>query len=86
MSTKIYQMVTDQIIRQLEQVDPSDYLTPWFCVGHSPINIRGTAYRGINHILLSNSGFSSNIWGTFNQWKEQDCTVRKGERSQLVVL
>ncbi len=23
--------------------------------GHSPVNLRGTAYRGINHILLSNA-------------------------------
>jgi len=86
MSNKIYQMVTDQIIAQLEKVDLGDFTTPWFCIGHSPINIRGTAYRGINHILLSHCGFSSNIWATFNQWKEHDCQVKKGERSQLVVL
>ena len=86
MSNKVYQMVTDQIIEQLERVNPADYSTPWFCIGHSPVNIRGTAYRGINHILLSHSGHSSNIWATFNQWKEKDCAVRKGERSQVVVL
>jgi antirestriction protein ArdC len=86
MSNKIYQMVTDQIIKQLESVDPADYQRPWFCVGHSPVNLRGTAYRGINHILLSNSGHASNIWGTFKQWKEQDCQVKKGEKSQIVVL
>jgi len=86
MKNKIYQMVTDQIIRQLEQVNPKDYSKPWFCVGHSPINLRGTAYRGINHVLLSNEGFSSNIWATFKQWGERDCHVRKGEKSQIVVL
>ena len=85
MSSKVYQMVTDQIIRQLEQVDTADYERPWFCVGHSPVNLRGT-YRGINHILLSASGHASNIWGTYKQWAEQDCQVRKGERSQIVVL
>ena len=86
MSDKIYQIVTDQIIKQLEHVDPADYSKPWFCVGHSPVNLRGTAYRGINHILLSHSGYESNIWATFKQWKEHDCQVRKGERSQMVVL
>ena len=86
MKNKIYQMVTDQIINQLEQVNASDFDKPWFCVGHSPINLRGTAYRGINHVLLSNSGFSSNIWATFKQWSEQDCKIRKGEKSQIVVL
>ena len=78
MSNKIYQMVTDQIISQLEKVDPTDYTKPWFCVGHSPVNLRGTPYRGINHILLSNSGHASNIWGTYKQWSENDCQVRKG--------
>ena len=86
MSDKIYQIVTDQIIKQLEQVNPDDYNQPWFCVGNSPVNLRGTAYRGINHILLSHSGHQSNIWGTFKQWKEKGCHVRKGEHSQTVVL
>ena len=45
MSDKIYQIVTDQIIKQLEQVNPDDYNQPWFCVGNSPVNLRGTAYR-----------------------------------------
>lgn len=86
MSNKIYQMVTDQIIEQLSKVNPRDYNTPWFCVGHSPVNIRGTAYRGINHVLLSHSGFASNIWATFKQWKEKQCFVKKGQRSQIVIL
>lgn len=82
---KVYRIVTDRIIKQLEQVNPTDTTTPWFCVGHSPINLRGTAYRGINHVLLGNSGYSSNIWATFKQWKEQGCSVKKGEESEIVV-
>ena len=35
MSDKIYQIVTDQIIKQLESVNTEDYNQPWFCVGHS---------------------------------------------------
>ena len=83
---KVYQIVTDQIINQLEQVDPTDYRKPWFCVGHSPVNLRGTAYRGINHVLLGASGHQSNIWATFKQWKERDCEIVKGQKSQIVVL
>ena len=86
MSNNIYKIVTDQIIKKLEHVDPSDFKKPWFCIGHSPVNLRGTAYRGINHILLSHSGYQSNIWATFKQWQEKDCFVKKGEKSQLVVL
>ena len=86
MQNKIYQNITDQIIDQLERVDLSNYTKPWFCVGHSPVNIRGTAYRGINHILLAATANKSNMCATFNQWKEKDCYVKKGERSQMVVL
>ena len=86
MKNKIYQMVTDQIIKQMEQVNTKDYNKPWFCVGHSPINLRGTAYRGINHVLLSHSGFESNIWATFKQWSEHDCKITKGQKSKIVVL
>ena len=86
MSDKIYQIVTDQIIKQLESVDANDWTKPWFAVGHSPVNLRGTAYRGINHLLLSHSGYPSNIWATYKQWIEKECQVRKGEKSQLVVL
>lgn len=86
MSDRIYQIVTDQIIKQLEKVDPKDWTKPWFAVGHSPTNLRGTAYRGINHLLLSHSGYQSNIWATYRQWKEKDCQVIKGEKAQMVVL
>jgi len=78
-------MVTDTIIKQLEDIDPADYSKPWFCVGHSPVNMRGTSYRGINHVLLSNSGYESNIWGTFLQWQEKECQIKKGEKSRIVV-
>ncbi len=70
----------------MEAVDPRVFKTPWFCVGHSPVNLNGTAYRGINHVLLAHAGHASNVWGTFRQWQEKDCAVRKGERSQMVVL
>ncbi len=83
---KVYRIVTDLIIKQLEEVDLYDFKKPWFCVGHSPVNLRGTPYRGINHVLLGNSGYDSNIWATFKQWKEQDCIVKKEEKSQIVVF
>lgn len=36
--------------------------------------------------MLSHSGHESNIWATFKQWQEKGCSVKKGERSQIVVL
>ena len=86
MSNKVYETVTNQIIAQLEKVNPNETKQPWFSVGHSPVNLRGTPYRGINHVLLSSSGFQSNIWATFNQWKDKECNVKKGENSRPVVF
>ena len=65
MKNKIYQMVTDQIITQLEQVELSDYNKPWFCVGHLGLEAKPredhaqyikswlSALRGDNSFVIS---------------------------------
>lgn len=83
-SNKIYDMVTDRIIKQMESIEASNYTKPWFNVGYSPRNIiSGKTYRGIN--LLTLSGYDSNHFGTFKQWKDKGCTVTKGEKSNPVI-
>ena len=85
--SEIYQKVTDSIIAQLESVNVNDYNKPWFAQGsQAPVNLRGTPYRGINSLLLSMSGYDSNVWGTFKQWKEKKCTIIKGQKATMVVL
>ncbi len=32
------------------------------------------------------SEFPSNLWGTYRQWQERDCQVRKGEKASLIVF
>lgn len=88
----IYQEVTDQIVKLLEEGT-----VPW----RNPIkrgsgdgwpkNLKsGKQYRGINVFLLAvrawGSGFTSDFWLTFKQAKEKGGTVRKGEKSSLVVF
>ena len=50
----------------------------------------GKPYRGINTFLLSftawSKGYESSYWLTFNQAKERKGTVKKGEKSSLVVF
>ncbi|MEO6476722.1 zincin-like metallopeptidase domain-containing protein [Luteolibacter sp.] len=85
----LYQVVTDQIIEAMERgVCP--WKKPWRATGGCPRNIRGRRYRGINALLLAMQSALSNwthpVFLTFNQAKELGGTVRKGERSSIVVL
>lgn len=91
-SLDLYQEVTDRIIEMLEQG-----VTPW----RSPIMGRGSAgypknltsgkpYRGVNVFLLAftawSQGYGSSCWLTFKQAKDKGGSVRKGEKSSLVVF
>jgi len=51
-----------------------------------PLNIKtGKPYQGINIFNLldeaDSNGYSTNIWGTFKQWKEEGYKIKKGEKS-----
>lgn len=81
--SKVYEIITNQIIAQLETVNPKDWTKPWFNIGHDPINaITGHGYRGINVIMLGGSKY----WGSFKQWADKGCTVKKGEKASTCVF
>jgi antirestriction protein ArdC len=80
----VYQIVTDQIIRQLEKGT-----VPWrkSWRTEAPCNlVSGKPYRGINVFLLASQGYESRYWLTFNQAAKLGGHVRKGERSSLVTF
>jgi antirestriction protein ArdC len=88
----LYQEVTDAIVSAIES-NPGDVVMPWHRggAGQIPTNIQsGNHYNGINIINLwvtaQANGYSSSVWGTYKQWKEKDCQVRKGEKSSLVIF
>jgi len=85
----LYQAVTDRIIEAMERgVCP--WKKTWQDIGGHPRNIRGRRYRGINAFLLAVQSVLSNwthpVFLTFNQAKELGGTIRKGEKSSLVVF
>jgi len=83
MSNAIYQLVTDTILKRLsEGVIP--WKRPWDAP--APQNIRGNAYRGINHILLGMAPFKSPFWLTYRQATERGGYIRKGEKSSIAVF
>lgn len=78
----IYRIVTDRILKQLEQgVVP--WKKPWVCSGNGAFNrISKKPYSLCNQLLLQHEG----EYATFNQWKELGGRVRKGEKSEMIVF
>jgi len=87
----VHQTITDQIIAAIEAGCPP-WRKPWTgstagaCL---PLRHNGEAYRGINILVLwsvaAAQGYTSARWLTFKQAKDLGGSVRKGEKSALVV-
>lgn len=92
-SFDIHQEITNRIVEALDTA--GEFRLPWISSSGTamkrPVNIvSGNAYNGVNILSLwvsaMASGFASNVWGTYRQWQEKGCQVRKGEKSSLVVF
>ena len=80
----VYQIVTEQIIRQLEK-GVAPWRKPWRT--ELPVNlVSGKPYRGLNVFLLGSQGYGSRYWLTFNQAAKLGGHIHKGERSSLVTF
>jgi antirestriction protein ArdC len=80
----VYEIVTEQIIRQLEQ-GVAPWHKPWRT--DPPCNlISAKPYRGINTFLLATQGYGSRYWLTFNQANKLGGHIRKGEKSSIVTF
>lgn len=76
----IYDIATSRILSMLES-GRIPWTKPWMSVNSSPYNIRsGKHYSLLNSMILAKSG----AWGTFKQWSDMGCKIRKGERSSVV--
>jgi antirestriction protein ArdC len=93
MKTDVYQRITDQIVRELENgVRP--WLKPWnaeHAAGRitRPLRGNGIPYQGINVLMLwsaaMENGYAAPVWMTYRQASELKANVRKGEHGSLVV-
>jgi antirestriction protein ArdC len=91
-SRDVYQKVTDAIVNAIE-TGTGSYRMPWVVrqdKGFSPISIATVKpYRGINTLVLwaqsQSKGYSSALWGTYQQWQSLGGQVRKGEHGSPVV-
>jgi len=86
MSNKVYEIVTEQIIKQLENGD-IPWKRPWLTNGIPIQNfVSKKPYRGINPFLLNGAGYACPYWVTFNQVKQLGGKVKKGEHGSMVVF
>lgn len=87
MAVDVYQRITAQILRQLEQ-GTVPWHRPWRGgeAGHPRNLASGHHYRGVNVFLLTCSGFESPFWLTYRQAQTLGGYVRKGETSTPVVF
>lgn len=77
--------VAKTLIEAMEHGD-TPWQKPWKAQALSPINpTTSNGYRGINRILLSLSGRSSNLWMTYRQAAANGWNVRKGEKGTMIV-
>lgn len=90
----IHSDITNQLIAAIEP-DPGLPQMPWRRNSGKPLFLPENAltkkpYNGINIVSLwvaaETRGYSAPIWGTYRQWAELGCQVRKGEKSSLVVF
>ncbi|MBI1290186.1 DUF1738 domain-containing protein [bacterium] len=88
----VHQEITDRIVAALETA--GEFRLPWIRSGGSmkrPVNIAsGKPYNGVNIVSLWVAGlaaeYPSHLWGTYRQWQDRGCQVRKGEKSSLIVF
>lgn len=77
--------VAKTLIEAMERGD-TPWQKPWKAQCLRPINpTTGNGYRGINRVLLSLSGRSSNLWLTYQQAAANGWNVRKGEKGTMIV-
>lgn len=88
----VYQRVTDAIVNAIES-GIGHYRMPWTVRqdrGFSPLSVGSEKpYRGINTLVLwaqtQSKGYTSALWGMYQQWRELGGQVRKGEHGSPVV-
>ena len=82
-----YEVVTNAIVKMIEEQGVLPWSKPWNVKGVLPYNVVSKkTYRGMNQLLLGSVSSVSPVWGTFKQWKDKGGFVRKGEKGMPVVF
>ena len=78
----VYSIVTERIIKQLEQ-GYIPWKKPWVsCMDGTFNRISRKPYSLMNQLLLSHDG----EYATYKQWEQIGGTIKRGEKSEIVVF
>lgn len=80
--SELYNQITESIISKLETAGSWQKL--WEVP--RPRSINGYLYQGVNFLLLSSDRYTSPIYGTFKQIRENGGTVNRGEKATIIVF
>lgn len=86
----LHKEITDKIISALETAGAWE--RPWKVLGGGVAKnvVSKKPYKGINSVILMiqahDKGYSSSQWGTYKQWKDKKCQVKKGEKATRVIF
>ena len=81
-SLNVYEMVTERIIKQLEQ-GTIPWQKPWTGVRSGAFNrVSKKPYSLINQAILEKPG----EYATFKQWKDLGGHIKKGAKAEMVVF
>lgn len=86
----IYEKITAEIIDAIE-AGCGKFELPWHTFGVLPTNASNNRrYRGVNTLALwavaSRRGYQTNLWATYQQWRDLGAQVRTREKSATVVF
>ena len=90
----LYESVTQSIITAIE-ANPGQPAMPWHRDAQAPLFMPANAltqkhYNGVNTLVLwvsaEQQGYTNPVWGTYRQWAELGCQVRRHEKSTPVVF
>lgn len=86
----VYEKITASIIEAIESSCGKSEM-PWHTIGALPSNASNRRrYRGINVLVLwaaaAQRGYKTQLWATYQQWREIGAQVRAGEKSTAVVF
>jgi antirestriction protein ArdC len=81
----VYEIITDQVIEKLKQGE-IPWHQPWTGSGYPTNLVSKKPYQGINVFLLLARGYANPYWVTFKQAQQLGGSVKKGEKSAMVVF
>ncbi|MGC2423341.1 MAG: ArdC family protein, partial [Nitrospirota bacterium] len=82
---KVYEIITDMILRKLEE-GAVPWRRPWNANAGLPKNlVSRKEYRGINVFLTGSQGYESPYWLTFKQANALGGCVREGAKGTPIV-